>query len=57
MRLYYGKQICLIKTEDSPMAVGDRFKRIRNVRGLTQKELGLAIRFDDNTADVRVATV
>jgi transcriptional regulator with XRE-family HTH domain len=37
------------------MAVGDRIKRIRNVRGLTQKELGLAIGFDDNTADVRVA--
>jgi len=37
------------------MAVGDRIKRIRNMRGLTQKELGLAIGFDENTADVRVA--
>ena len=37
------------------MAVGDRIKRIRNLRGLTQKELGLAIGFDENTADVRVA--
>jgi transcriptional regulator with XRE-family HTH domain len=37
------------------MAVGDRIKRIRNVRRLTQKELGLAIGFDENTADVRVA--
>lgn len=37
------------------MAVGDRIKRIRNLRGLTQKELGLAIGYDDNTADVRVA--
>lgn len=37
------------------MAVGDRIKRIRNVRGLTQKELGFAIGFDDKTADVRVA--
>lgn len=37
------------------MAVGDRIKRIRNVRGLTQKELGLAIGFDDKTADVRIA--
>ncbi|WP_291300309.1 helix-turn-helix domain-containing protein [Desulfosporosinus sp. BICA1-9] len=32
------------------MAVGDRIKRIRNLRGLTQKELGLAIGFDDKTA-------
>lgn len=37
------------------MAVGDRIKRIRNLRGLTQKELGLAIGFDDKTADVRIA--
>lgn len=37
------------------MAIGDRIKRIRNVRGLTQKELGLAIGFDDKTADVRIA--
>jgi len=31
------------------MAVGDRIKRIRNIRGLTQKDLGLAIGFDENT--------
>lgn len=37
------------------MAVGDRIKRIRNLRGLTQKELGIAIGFDEKTADVRVA--
>ncbi|MDR1564006.1 MAG: helix-turn-helix domain-containing protein [Oscillospiraceae bacterium] len=37
------------------MAVGDRIKRIRNFRGLTQKELGVALGYDDNTADVRVA--
>ncbi|MDR3644056.1 MAG: helix-turn-helix transcriptional regulator [Clostridia bacterium] len=37
------------------MAVGGRIKRIRNVRGLTQKEPGLAIGFDDNAADVRMA--
>ncbi len=37
------------------MAIGERIKRIRNLRKLTQKELGLAIGFDDNTADVRVA--
>jgi len=37
------------------MAIGERIKRIRNFRKLTQKELGLAIGFDENTADVRVA--
>ena len=37
------------------MAIGERIKRIRNLRNLTQKELGLAIGFDENTADVRVA--
>jgi len=37
------------------VAIGERIKRIRNLRKLTQKELGLAIGFDDNTADVRVA--
>ena len=37
------------------MAVGDRIKRIRNLRGLTQKELGAAVGFDEKTADVRIA--
>ena len=37
------------------MAVGDRIKRTRNFRGLTQKELGVALGYDDNTADVRIA--
>ncbi|HPK15475.1 MAG TPA: helix-turn-helix transcriptional regulator, partial [Clostridia bacterium] len=37
------------------MAIGERIKRIRNFRKLTQKDLGLAIGFDENTADVRVA--
>jgi transcriptional regulator with XRE-family HTH domain len=37
------------------MAVGERIKRIRNLRRMTQKELGLALGFDENTADVRVA--
>jgi len=37
------------------MAIGDRIKRIRNFRGLTQKDLGLAVGFDDKTADVRIA--
>jgi len=37
------------------MAVGDRIKRVRNMRGLTQRELGAALGFDENTADVRIA--
>jgi transcriptional regulator with XRE-family HTH domain len=37
------------------MAVGDRIKRIRNLRGLTQKELGVAVGFEEKTADVRIA--
>ena len=37
------------------MAIGQRIKFIRNLRGLTQKELGLAIGFTDRTSDVRIA--
>ena len=37
------------------MAVGDKIKRVRNIRGMTQKELGLAVGFDENSADVRIA--
>jgi len=37
------------------MAIGDRIKRVRNFRGLTQRELGAALGYDDNSADVRVA--
>jgi len=37
------------------MAIGERIKRIRNFRNFTQMGLGLALGFDENTADVRVA--
>lgn len=37
------------------MAIKERIKRIRNLRNLIQKELGLTIGFDKNTADVRIA--
>ena len=37
------------------MAVGDRIKRARNLRGMTQKELGIAIGFDEKSADIRIA--
>jgi len=37
------------------MAIGDRIKRIRIFRGMTQKYLGMAIGFDEKTADIRMA--
>jgi transcriptional regulator with XRE-family HTH domain len=36
------------------MAVGNRIKRIRKMRGMTQKELGLAVGFNEKSADVRI---
>ena len=37
------------------MAIGQRIKFFRNLRKLTQKELGLRLGFPKNAADVRVA--
>ncbi len=37
------------------MAIGERIRFIRNLRGMTQKWLGMAIGFDNKTADVRLA--
>lgn len=37
------------------MAIGERIKFIRNLRGMTQKYLGMSIGFDEKTADVRIA--
>ena len=37
------------------MQIGQRIKHARLHRGLTLKELGLAVGFDENTADVRIA--
>ena len=37
------------------MAIGERIRFIRNLRGMTQKWLGMAIGFDEKTADIRVA--
>ena len=37
------------------MAVGERIKRARNLRGMTQKELGVAIGFEEKSADIRIA--
>ena len=37
------------------MAIGDRIKRARNFRGMTQKELGMAVGLDEKSADIRIA--
>jgi len=37
------------------MAIGERIRYIRNLRGMTQKYLGMLIGFDDKAADVRIA--
>jgi len=37
------------------MAIGERIRYIRNLRGMTQKYLGQLIGFDENAADVRIA--
>lgn len=37
------------------MALGYKLKNIRVFRGMTQKELGLAVGFNNKTADVRIA--
>ena len=36
------------------MAIGERIRYIRNLRGMTQKYLGMKIGFSENTADVRM---
>ena len=37
------------------MTIGERIKRIRTKRGMTQKEFGLALGFPARSADVRIA--
>ena len=37
------------------MATGERIRYIRNLREMTQKQLGTAIGFDEKSADVRIA--
>lgn len=37
------------------MTLGDKIKRIRTFRGMTQKELGIAIGLDEKGADNRIA--
>ncbi len=37
------------------MAIGDRIKRVRNLRGMTQKELGIALGYSEEKASTRIA--
>ena len=37
------------------MAIGERIKYIRNLRNITQKHLGMAVGFNMQTSDVRIA--
>ena len=45
----------LIEQELVIMAIGERIRFIRNLRGMTQKYLGMSIGFDEKTADIRMA--
>ena len=37
------------------MAIGERIRFIRNLKGMTQKWLGIAVGFPEKTADIRLA--
>ena len=37
------------------MAISERMRTIRNLKGVTQKALGMAVGFDEKTADIRIA--
>jgi len=37
------------------MAIGENIKRMRNLKGMTQKEFGIAVGFPNGSADVRIA--
>ena len=39
------------------MTLGERIKRVRTFRSLTQRELGLKLGYEERNADVRVAPV
>ena len=39
------------------IVLGERIKKTRTLRGLTQCELGLKLGYEERNADVRVATV
>lgn len=37
------------------MSIGDKIKYLRKIRNMTQKELGVAVGFDEKNADIRIA--
>lgn len=53
------KRICytvfIIYKWGETMAIGERIRFIRNLRGMTQKYLGTAVGFPEKTADIRLA--
>ena len=44
-----------LKMEGNNMAIGERIRFIRNLRGMTQKFLGMQVGFSERTADIRMA--
>lgn len=44
-----------IYVEGFPMAIGERIRFIRDLRGMTQKYLGTLVGFPEKTADIRMA--
>lgn len=45
----------ILKGERYFMTLGEKIKRIRTFRGLTQRDLGLKLGYDEKNADVRIA--
>ena len=39
------------------MAIGERIRFLRNLKGMTQKWLGMAVGFDEKTADLNVPNI
>lgn len=52
---YGGADRQPIENGGDNMAIGERIRFIRNLRGMTQKFLGLQIGFSERTADIRMA--
>ncbi len=58
--LTHTKRICIIyiinrSLGGSTMAIGERIRFFRNLRGMTQKYLGIQVGFPEKTADIRMA--
>lgn len=58
--LTHAKRICIIciinrSLGGGTMAIGERIRFFRNLRGMTQKYLGIQVGFPEKTADIRMA--